>query len=266
MNSIQIESCPVMTKLGLIHGVTGRAGGVSAPPYDSLNLAYHVGDEPPHVTENRQRLCRHQGLPFERLTACQQTHGNRIQAVNEKNAGRGGNSHEGAFPETDGLMTNVPGIPLLICTADCVPVILYEPQVRAAAVLHSGWKGTAADIGGKGVRMMKEQYGAAPERMYAYIGTAITAPYFEIGETVAEQLAAAAGSEEGWLKRCGGAFYADLYAVNRRLLRRAGIPDEHIYTSVHSSYENRYYSYRRDGGRTGRMAAFAMIMTDFVEK
>lgn len=259
----RIETSEELTKLGLVHGVTTRLGGVSKAPFYSLNLAYHVGDKAQDVEENRRRLCQWLQMPFDKLTACCQTHGDHIAIVTEKEAGRGNRSHESALPDTDGLITNCPNIPLLICIADCVPILLYEPEVKAVAVLHSGWKGTALNIGGKGVWLLQERFGADRKKIRAYIGTAITAPYFQVGPEVVEQLASALGEAEPstWVTEKEGTPYVDLYEVNKKLLSYAGIPENQIEVSKYSAYkdEHLYYSYRRDHGKTGRMAAFAMI-------
>jgi hypothetical protein len=115
----------------LEHGVMGRPGGVSQPPYAALNLGLHVGDDPAAVIENRRRLCSALSLDFATLTLGGQVHGAELVVVREQQVGAGRLDLAGAIPDADGLLLTRPGILGLVLSADCVPVVLYDPVHRA---------------------------------------------------------------------------------------------------------------------------------------
>ena len=141
-NGICWEESTLLADAGLRHGVTGKSGGVSEAPFTSLNLGLHVGDQPKAVLENRRRLCALLGYPMQKLTTAQQTHEDHVVAVGPAEIGCGAGSYADALAHTDAIMTNLPGVPLMLCIADCVPVIVYDPVKRAVAVIHDGWRGT----------------------------------------------------------------------------------------------------------------------------
>lgn len=258
-NGICWEESTLLKDAGLCHGVTGRSGGVSPEPYSSLNLALHVGDDPKEVLENRRRLCQTIGCSLHQLTMAQQTHEDHVVAVGESECGSGAGSYQDALEHTDALMTNIPGIPLMICIADCVPVILFDPVHKACAVIHDGWRGTVARLAAKTVFAMRLAYGSLPEHLLAYVGPSISAPHFEVSEDTAQQFI-----DMGY-DSCvicqNKTRMIDLWQANRRLLLDAGLRDKHITvtTSCVFEEEGKFFSYRRDGGVTGRMGAFAML-------
>ena len=137
-NGICWEESTLLADAGLRHGVTGKSGGVSEAPFTSLNLGLHVGDQPKAVLENRRRLCALLGYPMQKLTTAQQTHEDHVVAVGPAEIGCGAGSYADALAHTDAIMTNLPGVPLMLCIADCVPVIVYDPVKRAVAVIHDG--------------------------------------------------------------------------------------------------------------------------------
>lgn len=253
------EESMILREAGLCHGVTGRGGGVSAAPYNALNLALHVGDDPTAVLENRRRLCQTIGCSLQNLTMAQQTHEDHVVAVGKSECGSGAGSYYDALAHTDALMTNVPGIPLLICVADCVPVILYDPVRRACAVVHDGWRGTAAKLAAKTAFAMKLAYGSQPEQMLAYIGPSISAPHFEVSEDTAQKFEAIGYGD--CVIRNGGTRYVDLWQANVKQLLDAGLTASHVSVTQSCVFEqeDKFFSYRRDGGVTGRIGAFAMI-------
>ena len=231
------------------HGISTRLGGVSKPPFASLNLALHVGDEPAAVGENRRRFCRALGLSEERLCTAEQVHGERIIRVTEA---------EG----TDALMTDVPGIPLLLCYADCTPVLLLDPVHKAAAVVHAGWKGTALGIAGKTVRAMEAAFGTRPEDCLAAIAPAIGASCYEIGEDVAAKFQAAFPAFGGKIvRRVSGRPHLNLWQANYRQLEAAGLLSRHIEIAAVCTACNTglFFSYRAEKGTTGRIGAMIAL-------
>ena len=184
-NGICWEESTLLADAGLRHGVTGKSGGVSEAPFTSLNLGLHVGDQPKAVLENRRRLCALLGYPLQKLTTAQQTHEDHVVAVGPAEIGSGAGSYADALAHTDAIMTNLPGVPLMLCIADCVPVIVYDPVKRAVAVIHDGWRGTVQRLAAKTVFAMRLAYGSAPKDLLAYVGPSISRAHYEVSESTA---------------------------------------------------------------------------------
>lgn len=251
-----------LKKPGLIHAVSTRFGGVSKAPYDSLNLALHVGDEAADVIENRKLFCRAVGVSFSGLTTPEQVHGDKIFRVTEKDAGRGSLSYDDSIKGTDALMTNVRGISLMLCYADCTPLLFFDPVNMVIAAAHGGWKGTYLGIAGKTLMAMQESYGSRPENVITAIGPAIGPSCYEVGEEVAEKFRTAYPEDASEiLVKDGEKIHLDLWAANRMQLLHAGIREENIDSAETCTQHNAevFYSYRAAGGTTGRIAALISL-------
>ena len=252
----------VFPEAAVVHAVSTRYGGVSKPPFDSMNLALHVGDDASDVVENRRRFLGMLGLDFARLTTPEQIHGDNILRVGENEAGCGRLSYADAIPGMDALMTNVPGIPLMLCFADCTPILLFDPVHRAAAIAHGGWKGTVRSIAAKTVRAMEEAYGTRPEDCLAGIGPAIGPCCYEVGDEVAEEFRKAFPQfAEEIISETGGKIRLDLWQANRLQLRAAGLLPGHIDAAgvCTSCHADTFFSYRAEGPTIGRIAAVMAI-------
>lgn len=237
----------------LRHCVTGREGGVSEGGYATLNLGLHVGDDSGAVVENRRRVCRALGVEFEGCTFAQQVHGDRVCEVSGGQVGAGRTRFADGIPETDGLVVAGPGAAVAVVVADCVPMVMYDPERHVGGVVHAGWRGTAAGIAGRAVGVMAEAWGARAESLLVGIGPAIGPCCYEVSEEVAGKVGAAEVREGKW--------YADLAEANRRQLCGAGVRAESIEvagmcTACHSE---EFYSERRLGGPTGRFGAFVAL-------
>ena len=241
-----------------VHAVSTRFGGVSEGAYASLNLALHVGDDSTRVVENRRRFCRALGLAPGAICTAEQVHGERIARVTRAEAGRGSQIYAEALPATDTLMTNEPGVPLMLFFADCTPILLLDPVHRAAALAHGGWKGTVRSIAAKTVAAMQAAYGTRPEDCLAAIGPAIGPCCYEVGPEVAAQFRTAFPAFAGEiLAEREGHIHLDLWQANRRQLESAGLLPEHIEAAETCTACNSdvFFSYRADQGTTGRIAA-----------
>lgn len=241
-----------------VHGLTGRLGGVSQKPYDSLNMALHVGDNPADVWENRRRFLHALGLKAEDMVTPEQVHGQHIVRVGRAEAGRGAKEYEDSIPETDALITDEPGLPLVLCFADCTPVLFLDPEHLAVGIAHGGWKGTVKKIAQKTVMAMTKEFGTKPSDVLAAIGPAIGPCCYEVGEEVAGQFREAFPYHvEDIISQMGDKVHLNLWQANRLQLMDIGVKSENIdmADTCTACKHQWFYSYRADGGTTGRMAA-----------
>lgn len=247
---------------GLAHGISTRFGGVSKPPFASLNMALHVGDCAADVCENRRLFAAALDVDAARLVTPRQVHGDEVCRVRRCDAGMGADRYDESVWACDALMTDEAGIPLMLCFADCVPLLFYDPVRRVAAAAHAGWKGTAAKIGRKTVRRMGEEFGSCPQDILAGIGPSIGACCFEVGEEVADAFRAAFPEAPQIFSRSPEEKTAvDLWAANRLQLEEAGLLPEHIDSAGVCTKCNAgiFYSYREEMGNTGRFAAWIAL-------
>lgn len=244
------------------HAFSTRLGGVSEGHLASLNLGHTRGDKPERVVENWRRFGQAAGIPTEKFVYGPQVHGSHVRVVGPEDC-RVSYAPEPA-EAADGYVTNAPGVPLVIFTADCVPVLLHEPQAGVIAALHCGWRSTAADIEAVAVEKMKE-LGAGPENIRAAIGPAIGACCFETGPEVPRALHELLGGEsEGlWREKTDvpGKYMVDLKGTVRRRLLQLGLKEEHteICADCTMCLPRRYWSHRYTKGLRGSQASVIML-------
>lgn len=223
---------------------TLRTGGTSRPPFDSANLAAHVGDEERSVAENRVRLRSQLHLTTEPFWL-NQVHGTRVVHADSSSAP----------PEADAALTFESGPICSVLTADCLPVLFASRDGGRVAAAHAGWRGLAAGVLEATVRALE----APPSQLIAWLGPAIEQEHFEVGDEVrAAFLAHDAAAATAFVPHGHHKWLADLYALARQRLRRLGV--ESIYGGDRGTYRERaaFYSHRRDG-RCGRMATLIWI-------
>lgn len=236
---------------GIVHGFSTRTGGVSKPPFDTLNLGTTRGDCPEAVKENFRRYCNAIGANADRHLPAIQVHGDVILQVTEDNARR---MHEIRDYEADGLVTNVRGVPLSVFSADCGILLLFDPFTRCIGVCHSGWRGCALGIVEKTVQSLNKCYGADPSNILAAIGPGIGPCCFETDADVPDALLSALGTvAEPYIERHGTKYHVDLPGLNALWLRRAGLTFDHIEcanlcTACHPSL---FWSHRKMGEQRG---------------
>ena len=250
---------PVLSGLpGVVHGFSTRLGGVSEGIYESLNLSFSRGDDAARVLENYRRASAYFGTVPECIITVDQQHTGRVVRVDETNAGEGV-VRERSIPEADGMVTDVPGLLLSTFHADCTPIFLVDPVRRAIGLVHSGWRGTKARIARNAIRKMAEDFGSRPQDLFAGIGPSICRDCYEIGEEVAEELAA--DFAMALRKRESGKWDFDLFAANRAVLLDSGVLASRISVSGICTCENAglLFSHRATQGQRGNLAAFLML-------
>ncbi len=222
------------------------------------NLAPHTGPETDKALPRRRQLCDALGLNFDRLTAPRQVHGVRVAGVDDTNAGAGRDGLDTAIADCDGLMTDLPGVPLIAFSADCCLLLVVEPAARAIGLTHAGWRGVAGGGARALVQAMQEAYGARPDRMIAAIAPAARPCCYEISADLAAQLAETPDCGPDVLARREDRWHLDMHVALRRQLIDAGMPPARIESSDACTIcDRRFFSYRREGPQTGRNALLA---------
>ena len=236
------------------HGFSTRAGGASEGPYASLNLGFAVGDIRERVEENFRRLAQAAGIPASAFVTASQVHGDRVLKAEEPPAGD--------FPrppqaEADALWTDRSGVAVGVKTADCVPILIGDPDTGRVAAVHSGWRGTELGIAARAVEVLAAE-GSPPARLLAAIGPAIRACCYEVSEDLAARFARALGEEV--VARAFPKPHLDLPAAVRRTLEQSGVHAEHIdlLPCCTACDAERFFSHRRDRGVSGRHLSFVV--------
>jgi len=239
------------------HAFTTRFGGVSDGIYESLNLAQKAGDDFERVAENYSRLCKALGIKTDSIVCSTQVHGTDIRIVKSSDCGKllQDNPHK-----SDGLITQTPGIALMVFTADCVPILLFDPIKNAAAAVHAGWRGTAANIAGEAVSKLKENFGCSPADIKAAIGPCISKCCFETDSDVPDALTDALGhSAADCYTQNVNKYMVDLKNANAIFLKQAGLTDISISDECTSCSSDKYWSHRKTKGKRGTQAALIVL-------
>ncbi|MDQ4045386.1 MAG: peptidoglycan editing factor PgeF [Chloroflexota bacterium] len=247
--------------LPLVHGLSGR---VVELPFQG-DVGHGRGTVADDIERNRAAFLSELGVAVDALTLGRQTHGARVQVVEPCERGQGRFPAFDGFPETDALTTNHPGVALGVIVADCVPILLYDPEHHAVAVVHAGWRGTVAGIAANAVQGMAEAYETNPSTLIAGIGPSIGPCCYEVGDEV---IAAWCQREDvpvdDAVRRVDSSYHFDLWAANLRILTAAGVREDRIELSgvcVRCGIE-RYFSYRASGqgvAHPGRMLMVAQL-------
>ena len=243
------------------HGFSTRRGGVSGPPWDSLNLGPGRGDVPAHVAENYRRFCAIIGADAERVVLARQVHETTVRTVTARDAGKG--LHVPRDYTADALITVESGLPLVVFSADCGIILLRDPETGAVGAVHAGWRGCAGGIVEKAVAELCKLSGADASRIRAAIGPCIGQGCFETDSDVPDAMRASLGerAEAHFRYDCArNKWKVDLAGLNREWLLRAGIPAGQIdvlciCTACHPEL---FWSHRKMGDARGVQAAMIM--------
>ena len=245
---------------GLMHFSTTRLGGCSTGIYEALNLGFNSGDLPEKVIKNRNILCTALEINPVRLVFPNQTHTATTRTIDASYFETGKEERFHFLNETDALITNLKGVCIAIKTADCVPVLLYDPKQKVVAAVHAGWRGTVQNIVSLTINKMTAEFGTNPSDLFAGIGPSISPEVYEVGEEVWNQFAPEfyyPANSAGSNKR-----YLDLWKANMHQLILSGVPVEQTEVSKICTLSDpeRFYSARRDGQKSGRMATAIMLI------
>ena len=235
------------------HCFTTRYGGVSTGTQSSLNLAIGRGDSPENVEANLRILSKALDYDPEKYVLTRQTHSDIVRVVTDADCN--GFFHRD-YPECDGLVTNTPGVTLMVFTADCTPLLFHDPVTGAVGAAHAGWRGTAQNIGAKTVEAMVRNFGCNPENIRAAIGPNLSQCHFETDLDVPTAMIAAYGDEVlPFIRQKGEKYFPDLKAINALALRRAGVRYIEVSDACTWCESDRFWSHRVTKGDRGSQGA-----------
>lgn len=247
----------------ILHGFSTRLGGVSKEHLYSMNLSFTRGDEEENVRENHRRFAKALGYDEKRLVFSNQVHLTRFHKVTKEDIGKG-ITKESDIKEVDGLVTDVPGIPLITFYADCVPLFFYDPVQNVIAMAHSGWRGTVERIGEKMLHYMEKEYGCKAKDIVCAIAPSICQNCYEVSEEVALRFWEVFGKEHGdalLYAKENGKYQLNLHKACEITLLEAGILPEHLDITNLCTCCNPdfFYSHRASNGMRGNLAGVMMI-------
>ncbi len=220
-----------------------RLGGVSEAPYQSLNLGKSTNDNPEHVIENRNLFFSALGTDMSKVAMSGQVHGTEILLADKPIMEKG----------FDAIISNTAGLMIAVSTADCTPVLIYDTKNKAIAAIHSGWRGTAANITKKTLLKMNQQFNTKGSDCIAFIGVCIGYNAFEVGSDVAQHFDDSVKRVDLTTQK----YFVDLKTANKHQLLQSGLKEENIEISNYCTVKNNdlFFSHRYEKGITGRMMA-----------
>lgn len=255
---------PALEEIPFIrHGFSTRLGGVSEGKFSTMNLTFTRGDNPDHVMENYRRIGNAIQVDLAQMVLSYQTHTTNVRMVTKEDAGKG-IVRERDYQDTDGLITNVPGLVLVTFYADCVPLYLVDPVNRAIGLSHSGWRGTVNRMGQVTIAAMNREYGTRPEDLIACIGPSICQDCFEVGEEVVDAFRNTFDCrywDELSYQKDNGKYQLDLWRANAIVLEEAGVKPDRIHMTDICTHCNPdlLFSHRTTGNERGNLAAFLAL-------
>ena len=239
--------------IGCPHCFTTRLGGVSTGVMTGLNIAIKDGETKENVRKNLEILGDALGFEISDIVLTRQIHSDIVRVVNRDDCS--GYIHRD-YPECDALVTNDPGVTLMVFTADCTPVLLWDSVTGAVGAAHAGWRGTAAKIAVKTLNAMVEQLGCDVKNIRAAIGPNIAACHFETDADVPEAIVSAYGEKAlEFIRKKGEKYFPDLKAINALGLREAGVRSIERSDSCTACAPHRFWSHRVTAGKRGSQGA-----------
>ena len=249
---------PLLEETGIVkQGFSTKLGGVSKGECATMNISTTRGDDPEAVNENRRRLAAAIGVEERKMVYTNQTHTTNVAVVDETNYGK-------TMPETDGMITNVPGLCLVTFYADCVPLYFVDPVKRVIGLSHSGWRGTVHKMAIATVRKMQETFGCDPVDIRSVVGPSICQECYEVSEDVVDEFRANY-KETDWdslfYRKENGKYQLDLWRANEINLLDAGVKAEHMaVTNVCTCcIHELLFSHRYTKGKRGNLSAFLAL-------
>lgn len=247
----------------LVHFVSTRSGGLSCAPYNSLNLGFKVNDDLSAVIQNRIALADAVGINAKNFVIPSQCHSSNILIATQQHKGRGFYEKDDAIIDTDAIVTAEKELCLLVFSADCVPILLFDPVNAIIAAAHAGWKGTVNQIVSKVIETMTTNFKTNPADVVAGVGPSIGPCCYNIGEEVITIVKEKYGANTTLLQRNtkNNKLYFNLWEANVTNLIQSGVQEKNIEVSAlcTSCRSDLFFSHRNSGGLTGRFGAGIML-------
>lgn len=247
----------------LFHFSTTIHGGISQDSYASFNLGFYAGDNPENVFENRLRLAEIADVPVENLYVPYQTHGDQIGVIDEAFLKLSDEEQRNNLSGVDAIITNQREIGIGVTTADCVPILIFDPNRKVLAAVHAGWKGTVLRIAAKTVSKMVEQFSCNPRNLIVGIAPCISQQCFEVGDEVVTAFTDADFSiaDIAYKNSDTGKMHINLPLANEVVLRSAGVLKQNIEITDLCTFSNpdMLFSARRQTIHSGRMLTGGVI-------
>lgn len=237
-----------------------RRGGYSKGNYGEFNINRYCGDDSKAISQNREALCRLLGISDDRLVMPHQVHLTEVVAIDEAFLNLPADEQQQRLEGVDALMTDVRRLCIGVSTADCIPVLLYDPEHQAVCAIHAGWRGTVQRIVEVAIDQMRKVYDSHPEKMMAQIGPGISLDSFEVGDEVFEAFEKA-GFVMSSISRHDEKWHIDLPMCNRLQLKTSGVLPQHISVASDCTFKqpDTWFSARRLGIHSGRIFTGIML-------
>jgi len=260
LNGLRALVCRPLEQDGFVNGFSTRLGGVSAMPQDSLSLAGFHDDAAENILENRRRFLKFFPGRWS-LAGCWQVHGAESRVVASIEEAKPAEDQLGETIYCDIIVSNADGVLASVKTADCVPILIGDPQTRSFAAVHAGWRGTLESAAVVGVKRLVDEYGALPENMRVAIGASAGPCCYEVGADVIDAFTSRFpnGADLFTPTRPGHAL-VDLLKANREQLESSGVLPERIHIAPFCTMcrTDLFFSYRQEKklhGKVGRLMA-----------
>lgn len=245
----------------IAHFCTSREGGVSMGNYSSFNLSPFSGDDPTHYDQNKRILSEKLGIDAEHLIIPYQTHGTEIREIDNLFFQMSTSEKTNLLNGVDALITRNQNVCIGVTTADCVPLLFFDPVQHVIAVAHAGWRGTCSGIAEITVQKFIKKFNSNPADILVTIGPSISSKVYEIGKDVVDKFREAEFQISDIIEKRNESFYLDLWKANQSSLKKVGILAENIEISgicTFSEHE-KFFSARRLGIKSGRMLSGIML-------
>lgn len=251
---VDLLAAPLLHALGVTHGFSLRTGGVSAAPFDSLNIARAVGDEPAHVQANLNALAQAVGYRAEALFEVSQVHGNVVRVVHSRQDPAAVRQED-----ADVLVALEPGVAIGIRVADCIAALIVEPKSGAVAGVHAGWRGVVTGAADAAIDSLIAHTGARASELRVATFPHIRGCCFEVGDDVAKTIADASNAQHV-IDTTRDKPHVHLLPVLQAQLAARGVLPEHTEDIAGCTHcePSRFFSFRRDGKRSGRHLAIVL--------
>jgi len=262
IDGVRALICAPLEQDGFVNGFSTRLGGVSQMPHNALSLAGFNEDSAENILENRRRFLKLFSGAWA-LAGCWQVHGSDIRVVHELEEARPAENQQGDTIYCDAIVSNTPGVLAGVKTADCVPILLGDPQTGAFAAVHAGWRGTLATIVQIAVGRLVSEFGVHPANLRVAIGAAAGPCCYEVGQDVIDSFSSKFEyATELFKETRPGHALVDLLAANRAQLISAGVSGERIHSAPICTMcrTDLFFSYRKEKGMHGKVGRLMSVI------